>query len=157
MHDHFTNVHLTVSDVRESILINLHKRFAKAGIKNYDCFVGDVSSPNFSIQKKFDLVICDAPCSGSGTWSRTPEQLYFFKKEKIGNYASLQKKIVSNAVKALKKNGCFLYITCSVFKKENEEVVEFIKSNHSLQLIEMRYLKGYDQKADTLFAALFTL
>jgi len=157
LHDHFTNVHLTVSDVRESILINLHKRFAKAGIKNYDCFVGDVSSPNFSIQKKFDLVICDAPCSGSGTWSRTPEQLYFFKKEKIGNYASLQKKIVSNAVKALKKNGCFLYITCSVFKKENEEVVEFIKSNHSLQLIEMQYLKGYDQKADTLFAALFTL
>jgi 16S rRNA (cytosine967-C5)-methyltransferase len=50
-----------------------------------------------------------------------------------------------------------LYITCSVFKKENEEVVEYLKQNTSLQLKAMQYYKGYDKKADTLFAALFTL
>lgn len=157
LHDHFPDVRLTVSDVRESILINLQKRFVRAGIKCYNFFVADVSSPNFSIQNKFDIVVCDVPCSGSGTWSRTPEQLSFFNKEKIDHYSSLQKKIVSNAAKAISKNGCLLYITCSVFKKENEEVVEFIKSNLSLKLIAMKYLKGYNQKADTLFAALFSL
>lgn len=155
-YDHFQHAQLTVSDIRESILINLQKRFKRAGIKNYDWFIADVSSPGFTIQKKFDLVICDAPCSGSGTWGRTPEQLSFFKKEKIERYVNLQKQIVSNASKALKKGGYFLYITCSVFEKENESVVNFVEENLSLQLKAMEYLKGYDKKADTLFAALFT-
>jgi len=155
-HDHFPNAHLTVSDVRESILINLQKRFSRAGIKNYNRFVADLSAPDFEISRKFDLVLCDAPCSGSGTWSRTPEQLHFFKQERIAYYAQLQKKIVSNAVRALKKNGQLLYITCSVFKKENEEVAAFIQQNLSLGLQSMRYLKGYAIKADSLFAALFT-
>lgn len=74
----------------------------------------------------------------------------------MDDYFNLQKKIVSNAAKALKKNGCLLYITCSVFKKENEDVVRFIEKNSSLKLIEMRYLKGYEKKADSLFTALFT-
>lgn len=156
IYDQLPDIGLTVSDVRESILINLQKRFKKAGIRNYESFVADVSSSKFSINKKFDLVICDAPCSGSGTWSRTPEQLHFFKEEKIAHYSSLQKKIVSNASQALKKEGLLLYITCSVFEKENEEVVEFIQQCLSLQLQSMQYLKGYDKKADTLFVALFS-
>jgi 16S rRNA (cytosine967-C5)-methyltransferase len=155
LRDYFPNIEITVSDVRESILINLRKRFKKAGIKNFNWFAADISS-GFSVQNKFDLIICDAPCSGSGTWGRTPEQLHFFRQEKINYYSVLQKKIVSNASKALKKNGFFLYITCSVFKKENEEVVEFIKNNLPFRLQSMHYLKGYDKKADTLFAALFT-
>jgi 16S rRNA (cytosine967-C5)-methyltransferase len=155
-HDHFSDAQLTVSDVRESILINLQKRFKRAGIRNYEFFIADISSTGFDVQKKFDLVICDAPCSGSGTWSRTPEQLLFFKKEKIDYYSNLQKQIVSNALKAVRKNGYFLYITCSVFEKENEEVVNFIQGNSALQLKAMEYLKGYDKKADTLFAALFS-
>src|SRR5215217_789105 len=156
LHDHFPNAALTVSDVRETILINLQKRFKRAGIKNYKWFVSDVSCPVIAIDSKFDLVICDAPCSGSGTWSRTPEQLVFFKNKKIDYYANLQKKIVSNASTAVKKNGFFLYITCSVFKKENEDVVEFIKNNLSLKVLSAQYLKGYNKRADTLFVALFT-
>lgn len=155
-HDHFPASQLTVSDVRETILINLQKRFKRAGIESYDQFVGDVSSPKFSLNKKFDVIICDVPCSGSGTWSRTPEQLAFFKKEKIEHYSNLQKRIVSNASKALKTDGLLLYITCSVFKKENEEVVHYIKDHLSLHLKSMQYLKGYDKKADTLFVASFS-
>ncbi|MGZ3852850.1 MAG: methyltransferase domain-containing protein, partial [Flavisolibacter sp.] len=155
--DVFPGAQLTVSDVRESILANLKKRFQRAGIKSYDYFVADISSSRFSIDKKFDVVICDAPCSGSGTWSRTPEQLYYFKKEKIDYYADLQKRIVASAIKALKPGGYLLYITCSVFKKENEEVVDFIKNSHPVKLVSMQYLKGYDIKADTLFAALISV
>jgi 16S rRNA (cytosine967-C5)-methyltransferase len=59
-------------------------------------------------------------------------------------------------MKALKSGGYFLYITCSVFQKENEEIVEFIESNCPLKLVSLRYLDGYNQKADTLFAALFS-
>jgi 16S rRNA (cytosine967-C5)-methyltransferase len=155
-HDHFPRARLFVSDIRESILINLKNRFKKAGIKNYKAFVADVSQPGFSAGQKFDLVLCDAPCSGSGTWSRTPEQLHFFPTEKISYYAGLQKQIVANAGKALRTNGFFIYITCSVFLKENEDVVAFIQNNLPLQLRSARYFTGYDKKADTLFAAVFS-
>ena len=55
----------------------------------------------------------------------------------------------------MKPAGSFVYITCSVFKKENEEVVTFIKENFHLKLKQMEVLKGYDKKADSMFVALF--
>ena len=107
------------------------------------------------ISESMDLIIADVPCSGSGTWARTPEQLHFFSKKKIEEYSTLQQKIVSNASEWLKENGYLLYITCSVFKKENEENVVFFQKNLNLQFIKSEYLKGYKMQADTLFAALF--
>ncbi len=157
-YDTIPNIALTVSDIRPSILFNLKKRFERAGIENYRSFIADLSHSPFTIHHSpFDLIICDAPCSGSGTWSRTPEQLSFFRKEKISYYADLQKNIALNANKSLKQGGYFLYITCSVFQKENEEVVSHVQENTSLQLLSMKYFKGYDMQADTMFAALFTL
>jgi|SRR6185437_11983915 len=157
VHDLLKNIELTVSDTRKSILENLRFRFAKAGIKKYNSFVADlsVSKPIKQIEEKFDLIIADVPCSGSGTWARTPEQLLYFTKSEILKYAELQQKIVLNAVRYLKAGGYFLYITCSVFKKENEENVNFIQQNLNLQLIKSEYLNGYEMQADTLFTALF--
>jgi 16S rRNA (cytosine967-C5)-methyltransferase len=156
--DLLKNIELTVSDTRKNILENLKKRFEKAGIKNYDSFVADLSVPGNvkGIEGKlFDLIIADVPCSGSGTWSRTPEQMHFFKKQSISEYAGLQRKIVTNAVKSLKENGRLLYITCSVFKEENEENANFIQKQVGLQLVQSKYLEGYEMQADTLFVALF--
>ena len=102
-----------------------------------------------------DLIIADVPCTGSGTWARTPEQLHFSHKKDIDKYAALQKKIIENALPHLKINGHFLFITCSVFKKENEENVAFIQQKFQLNLLKMEYLKGYEIQADTLFVALF--
>ena len=155
LRDHYHHAELTVSDLRESILFNLRNRFKRAGIKNYTSFVADLSLVDLPVKKIFDLVICDAPCSGSGTWSRTPEQLLFFKNEKVIDYSSLQKKIALNATKGVRQGGYFLYITCSVFSKENEGVVEFIRSECGMQLLSAEYIKGYQEKADTLFTALF--
>jgi 16S rRNA (cytosine967-C5)-methyltransferase len=153
--DIFKKIDLTVSDVRQSILFNLEKRFATAGIKNYHSFISDLSNSTHLRNKTFDLIITDVPCSGSGTWSRTPEQLYYFGPQQIDKYSALQKKIVGNAIPYLKPGGFLLYCTCSVFKKENEEVVEYIQQQHSLQLIQSALMTGYTMKADTLFGAVF--
>ncbi len=156
VYDLMPNIELTVSDIRNSILTNLQARFEEAGIKKYNSFVADLSDASFvSHHSLYDLIITDVPCSGSGTWGRTPEQLHFFNAKKIEEYASLQKKIVTNIIPYIKKDGFLLYITCSVFEKENEGVVHFIKENAEMKLIEMKLLKGYDVKADTMFAALF--
>jgi 16S rRNA (cytosine967-C5)-methyltransferase len=154
--DVLKNVDLTVSDVRASIIQNLKKRLVEAGIKNYKSFIADLTTSTFNIQHlAYDLIIFDAPCSGSGTWSRTPEQLTSFTEEKISYYSNLQRQILKNITSAVFPNRYLLYITCSVFKEENEDVVEFIKANSSLQLQRMELLEGYDKKADTMFAALF--
>lgn len=163
------NVELTVSDIRLSILLNLHQRFTKAGIKNYNYFIADLNTDAFQFPalsakgtkqdndtNQYQLIVCDAPCTGSGTWSRTPENLFFFKTEQIDEYAERQRKIVSNVIPHLQKDGLFIYITCSVFKKENEDVANFIKEQFQLQLLHMELLKGYDKKADCMFVAVFT-
>jgi 16S rRNA (cytosine967-C5)-methyltransferase len=151
--DILENIHLTVSDLRSSIIHNLKQRFAKAGIRKYKSFVADVTAMQPS--DRFDLIICDAPCTGSGTWSRTPEQLYFFQQEKIDSFSALQKNIVHSIIPALRSSGYLLYITCSVFEKENEAIVKFIQQELQLSLLRMELLKGYDKKADTMFVALF--
>lgn len=156
LYDQYPRVRLTVSDIRESILVNLKNRLKRASVRYDRSLVIDLSKPAAGLPQTFDLVLCDAPCSGSGTWARTPEQLVFFKKEKIEAYASLQKSIARQAVQSLKKGGYFLYITCSVFAMENEAVVAYLEEEASLNLLAQNYFVGYNDKADTLFAALFT-
>lgn len=154
-HDLFPAAKLTVSDIRNFILNNLAKRFQQAGITGYRSIIADLTTGESRLPAtKYDLVICDAPCTGSGTWGRTPEQLYFFDDQKIDYYANLQQKISGEASKHIKLGGYFLYITCSVFKKENEEVIKKLQIDGGLKLVKMELLKGYDQKADTLFATL---
>ncbi len=148
------DIDLAVSDVRDNILLNLKKRFTEAGITNYKSFIADVSEQKTNQVEKYDLIIADVPCSGSGTWGRTPEYLYFFKQVQIKTYSNLQKKITTNVLNQLKPGGYLLYITCSVYEKENEEVVTYLQQQLSLALVQMNVIKGYDVKADTMFAAL---
>ncbi|MGZ5286303.1 MAG: Fmu (Sun) domain-containing protein, partial [Flavisolibacter sp.] len=155
LHDLFPGVQITVSDVRETIIANLRKRFSRAGIQAYQSFVADLSSGGQVSKRKFDIVICDAPCSGSGTWARTPEQLLFFGEEQINQYTSLQKTIALQAAKYVKEGGWFIYITCSVFTAENESMVQMILEHTGLSLTEASYLPGYKKKADSLFTAFF--
>jgi len=154
--DTLNAIQLTVSDVRKSILHNLQKRFTVAGIKDYDLFLADVSKPLIPELKNrfYDLIVADVPCSGSGTWSRTPEQLYYFSEQKIEYYQQLQQKIVQQVIPQLKPGGYLLYITCSVFKKENEEMVQYLLKNFPLALVQQQLMEGYQMQADTMFAAL---
>jgi 16S rRNA (cytosine967-C5)-methyltransferase len=82
--------------------------------------------------------------------------LYYFDSKKVEHYSELQKKIVTNTIPFLKKGGVFVYITCSVFKAENEDMVEYILSTTHLMLKEKSVIKGYDKKADTMFIAVFS-
>ncbi|MCC6286662.1 MAG: Fmu (Sun) domain-containing protein [Chitinophagaceae bacterium] len=153
--DYLGNIDLTVSDIRASILTNLQSRFRRAGITRYKSFIADLSKRNIPADSSgYNLVICDAPCSGSGTWSRTPEQLFFWAEGDIVRYTDLQNKITSNIVSFIKPGGYLLYITCSVFRNENEKIVEMIREKFNLELIQMNVIRGYNEKADTMFGAL---
>lgn len=152
------DIKLVVSDVRESVLNNLDERFIGAGLRTYQKKILDLTQNadpelhNFH----FDGIILDAPCTGSGTWGRTPEMISQFEEFKIQGFQNLQRTIAANVNKYLKPGKPLIYITCSVFKQENEEVVDYLVKDHGLKLEASEVLKGYEHKADTMFVARLT-
>jgi 16S rRNA (cytosine967-C5)-methyltransferase len=151
--DLYPTLDLTVSDIRRSILENLRKRFAEAGIVRYQAFEKDLTRVTDLPKQTYDLIVADLPCTGSGTWSRTPESLYIFNPESVGAYSGKQKLMLSNIVRCLKPGGVLVYITCSVFAAENEEVIEFIEKEGALTVQRQNMIAGYAENADSLFAA----
>lgn len=146
--------YLMCSDVRETILKNLDERFQRAGIQKYKRRVIDLTAEIHSFEPEtFDGIVLDAPCTGSGTWSRTPERVAEVNAEKVQYFADLQFNIADNAIQFLKKGKKFIYITCSVFSKENEEVVERLVKEHSLKVLHQEYIRGYGERADSMFVS----
>ncbi len=153
--DNLPQLNLLASDVRNSMMPQLRNRLQQAGLRHYKTAVVDLeqSLPQ-QFEDSFDLLIADVPCSGSGTWGRTPEQLCFFEQSQIESYAARQRKILTNSLASLRKGGYLLYITCSVFQQENEHNVEWLVQEKKLRLIQSSIFDGSKMHADTLFAAL---
>lgn len=152
---------LIAIDVRGSILKILKSRIKMYHLGKIQTEVVDVAHDDYEAQwesKKlpdsFDLVICDVPCSGSGTWARTPEQFYYFEPTSIEYYHQLQTKILNNAVTRLDGNGFLIYITCSVFRMENEQVVQNVSSTNKLKVVHQQLINGIDDRADCMFYAI---
>jgi 16S rRNA (cytosine967-C5)-methyltransferase len=153
LHDKENSMEILATDSREKSLLNLKTRFAKAGIRSYRTKVLNLENEGLNSRERFDGVIVDAPCSGSGTWARSPERLSSFDEKLIDGYSEKQKKIVQNVLKNLKRNSPLIYITCSVFSKENEENVKYFSEKLGLQVETAAYIKGYSEGADTLFVS----
>lgn len=151
--DRIKNIELTVSDIRSSVLANLNNRLAKAGWKNYTQLEVDLTKTTPHLPQQ-QLIICDAPCSGSGTWGRTPENIRFFTEEHIRDYTERQRAILAHILPLLQAGGYLLYITCSVFREENEEMVARLLQEEGMVLISQEIIQGYRQQADTMFGAL---
>jgi len=150
----YPHIHLLVSDVRSSILRNLDERFDLAGMKHYRKKLIDLTKDPTPIlgNERFDGIILDAPCSGSGTWGRTPEMMRLFDETRLQYYVALQQRIATHIIPFLKPNAPLIYITCSVYADENEQQVNFLQSK-GLTLERMALLKGYENRADTMFVA----
>lgn len=146
---------LLVSDIRDSILDNLETRFREAGVRKYQRKQLDltINQDLYLANYSFDGIILDAPCTGSGTWGRTPELISSFNEKNIKTFQRIQRNIATNVVKYLKPGKPLIYLTCSAFKEENEENVAYIASNLGFETEKMGVIKGYNDGADTMFAA----
>lgn len=156
--DEFPGIKIVCSDVRSSILFNLEKRFKLSGLGIPQKAVLDLSSsytwPFTFNENSCDVLLCDVPCTGSGTWSRNPERLLQFQIAELDKLIPLQEEIVKNAAPQLKPGGILVYITCSVFSDENEGHQKSIEAM-GFQLESMEYMEGADKQADTMFRAIY--
>ncbi|MDP2189409.1 MAG: RsmB/NOP family class I SAM-dependent RNA methyltransferase [Sphingobacteriaceae bacterium] len=156
--DMVSDVRLFVSDIREEALTRLHERFKRAGIRSYSRTQADYTQPQplanaGSFPKQFDVVLADVPCSGSGTWSATPEMLISQRQLNLTAFTDRQKAITANLVPSIKEGGRLVYLTCSVYKQENEEVVEYLVATHGLKIVEQQYFQASTEGGDVLFGA----
>ncbi len=79
----------------------------------------------------FDSILVDAPCSGLGVLGRTPDIKYKRSPEDLVRLAKVQRDILSNLARYVKRKGCIVYSVCSLEPEESDEVVEWFLSNHS--------------------------
>ena len=77
----------------------------------------------------YDLVLVDAPCSGTGTLGRNPEIRHRLNKEELVRQAERQKAILQAALQAVKPDGRVVYSTCSLEPDENEQVVGAVEAS----------------------------
>ncbi len=79
---------------------------------------------------KISFVMLDAPCSGSGTWTRKPESKWRLDWKKFDSLVEMQKKLLDRALNLCESGGYVLYITCSLLRGENENVIGEALTSH---------------------------
>jgi len=150
--DKFTDINLLCTDTRESILVNLRERIARSKCRGIRSGVLDATK---EIPKSipFNGVLVDAPCSGSGTWSRNPENLVFFEESRLAHYSNTQNAILNNVSRALTSGSFLVYMTCSLFALENEDVILPFAQSGEYHLIVQELICGFEHDSDSLFIA----
>ena len=105
-------------------------------------------------QGAYDLVLADAPCSGSGTWRRQPEAKWRLTPEALGAHARLQAKVLAQAQAHVAPGGLLAYATCSVLIEENEAVAAEFAARTGWVCEDQRRLGPMDG-SDAFFLATF--
>ncbi len=161
LHDREPGVKLFATDERQSTLQQLHERFTRAGIRSYSRYCVDIDQRDpleqaGSFPRQFDAVLADVPCSGSGTWSATPDWLSRFEQHRITEFAERQFRLVSNLLPYVREGGRLVYLSCSLYADENEQVVDRLCSTFGWQCLDQGYEQASLEGGDVLFGAVLS-
>ena len=122
VHNLFPEALLSANDVSEEKLKRLRERIA--WIPKLEALLSCGQGENFSSNIFFDIVVVDAPCSNTGVLNKRSEARWRLSPEQIAQLKNIQLQLLEKAKKLLTPNGEVWYMTCSILKKENEELVE---------------------------------
>ena len=84
---------------------------------------------------RFDKILLDAPCSGSGTLNINDNSINHFNKNLVKNSVETQKKLLEKALQILKQNSKMVYSTCSILYEENEKQLENLINQNKIEII----------------------
>ena len=127
---------VTAHDIDPARMRDLPARAARAGVE-----IAQSSTADLAKAAPFDLVFCDAPCSGSGTWRRNPEAKWALTPERLDALCEMQRDVLCKAPACLRKGGLLAYATCSVFTAENRgQVDDFLANRRDFDLTDTMQL-----------------
>jgi 16S rRNA C967 or C1407 C5-methylase (RsmB/RsmF family)/NOL1/NOP2/fmu family ribosome biogenesis protein len=89
------------------------------------------------IPEYFDIILVDAPCSGSGLYRKDPEAAATWSPELVKLCSQRQQRILSEIWNSLKNDGFLIYSTCSYSKEENEDIIDFLFSQYSCKTLNL--------------------
>ncbi len=110
---------LIACDVHPQRLAAIRPRLERAGVSAELRSLGPNGEGLNDLEGAADLVFVDAPCSGSGTWRRRPEEAWRLTPERVAEFHALQVKILARAARLVRPGGRLVYVTCSVLDAEN--------------------------------------
>lgn len=116
---------LWACDVNEKKLKKMKRHLDEMEVKVKNYIIGDLTKPHPSLKENyFERVLLDAPCTGSGTIRRNPELKWRITRDSLLKLQETQYLLLKNGFRYLKRGGLLLYVTCSIFKEENEDVIK---------------------------------
>lgn len=137
--------HIVAHDRSAARMADLPARAARAGLR-----IATEARPTGS----FDLVVTDVPCSGSGTWRRTPDAKWRLTPGHLAELTLVQGQILDQVVPLLRPGGHLAYMTCSVLTAENDDQIAAFRQRHPNFTLVERHLWTPLQAGDGFYLAL---
>ena len=126
-------------DAEKQRLAPIFDRLRRAGVRNVQAVTGRDGME--SLEGAMDLVLVDAPCTGSGTWRRRPDAKWRLTDRQLDVRLREQTEILSEAAKFVRPGGRLVYITCSIFPQENRrQIDQFIAAQPEFSVLSPQRL-----------------
>ena len=108
----------------------IFERLKRAGVRNVQVLEGGEAKALDALHGKLDMVVVDAPCTGSGTWRRRPDAKWRLTPEMLEARLAEQAAVLEQGAPLVKSGGLLVYITCSVLPQENRDQVAGFLTRH---------------------------
>ncbi len=131
---------VTAHDADPRRMADLPARARRAGVR-----IDLVDSGELTAAEPFDLVLVDAPCSGSGAWRRQPEAKWRLNPARLSELGAIQAAILRQAAGHVRRGGELAYATCSMLEEENSAIVGgFLEETSRFQMVAERRFTPLD-------------
>ncbi len=128
-----TDAQVVAHDIAPQRMADIPTRAARAGV--------NITVTEAPQKQAFDLVLCDAPCSGSGTWRRTPHAKWQLTEARLKELGEMQRDVIESGAESVATGGMLAYATCSVLRCENDAIVaDFLARHHGFTLVSQEQL-----------------
>jgi 16S rRNA (cytosine967-C5)-methyltransferase len=108
----------------------IFERLQRSGARNVQVIPADEPDRLDALRGKLDLVLIDAPCSGSGAWRRRPDAKWRLRPEVLGQRIDTQRRLLQQGAKLTRPGGRVHYITCSLLPEENQDQIDLFLAAH---------------------------
>ncbi len=131
-------------DINQKRLKQASLRLKRAGVHNVETRLVDMNWNTKGSERKFDLVLIDAPCSGIGTWARSPDSRFNFSKKKLGELINIQSELLLKGSTMVAPGGKLAYVTCSILPEEGVDQIEKFKKSVNGDFLEIDMIKMWN-------------